>query len=254
MNYDLMMAVLALHSYDDDKTFNQIGNANVTNRSEDGFGFYANSYTYNGETIISFRGSDGYIVGDAWYGWGAGVGAETTQAGLAAQFYQSVVGSAAFPFSTNVTFTGHSLGGGLAGLLAGLYGKTAVVFDNMAYSSAIANTYWDATHPTYPDTIDGMTGLPFVNESHAGVLSTFYAGGGTLAPNTSGISGYQLSGQILQTLGQSTGAVVGQGINWGEGAVDLHSQALLVLNMYADQTSDLDDAWNYGDTPLNYES
>jgi hypothetical protein len=169
MNRDLMLAVLSMHAYSDDRSFNKIGNANVSNRSDESSGFYANSYTYNGETIISFRGTDGNYVGDAWYGWGAGVGAETTQAGLAAKFYQNVVGSAAFPFSTNVTFTGHSLGGGLAGLLAGLYGKTAVVFDNMAYNAAIANTYWDATHPTYPETIDGMTGLPLVNESHAGV-------------------------------------------------------------------------------------
>jgi hypothetical protein len=173
MNYDLMMAVLALHSYDDNEAVKNIGTASFIKPADQGSGFAAYAYTYNGETIISFRGTDGYYVGDAWYGWGGGVGAETTQAGLAAQFYQSVFGSAAFPFSTNVTFTGHSLGGGLAGLLAGLYGKQAVVFDNMAYSSAIANTYWDATHPTYPGTIDGNTGLPVVNESHAGVLSTF---------------------------------------------------------------------------------
>jgi hypothetical protein len=246
MNQDLMLAVLAMDAYNTKGSVGTAVNLNIFISPEMlAAGFSAQAYTYNGETIISFRGTDpGWAaVNDIFNGWSGGAGVQSTQAGLAAQFYQSVVGSAAFPFSTNVTFTGHSLGGGLAGLLAGLYGKQAVVFDNMAYSSAIANTYWDATHPTYPGTIDGITGLPVVNESHAGVLSTFYGGGGALSPNTSGISGYQLSGQILQTIGQSTGAVVGSEVDWGVGGVDKHSQALLVLNMYAEQQTGLDPAW-----------
>jgi pimeloyl-ACP methyl ester carboxylesterase len=59
---------------------------------------------------------------DVLYGWPTGAGDYSTrQATLAAQFYQNVIsngapGSLTLPdlYGANVTFVGHSMGGGLA--------------------------------------------------------------------------------------------------------------------------------------------
>jgi hypothetical protein len=240
---DLMLAVLSMDSY----TYHQegvwkVGNATVFKNADQSYGFAAVAYKYDGQTIISYRGTDGYYLGDAWYSWGGGIiGAESTQAGLAAKFYQDVAGAdnnsgTTFPYSTlgSVVFTGHSLGGGLAGLMAGLYGQEAVVFDNMAYTAAIAKTYNDATH-TIGGGTDPDTGNPtqIIYPENVNVLNTFYNGATPLPTNTSHITGFQLDGQIIQNT-QSTGTVVGGDVDWGLGALNLHSIALLVLNMFAD--------------------
>jgi hypothetical protein len=237
MNKDLMLAVLSMDAY---IPLGTIGNATVISSAPQSNGFAAVAYRYNGQTIISYRGTDGYYLGDAWYGWGGGiVGAETTQAGLAAKFYQDVAGTdgnigTTFPYSTlgSVVFTGHSLGGGLAGLMAGLYGQEAVVFDNMAYTAAINKTYHDATTPTYLVTAGEEQHLE-INPDYQPILNTFYNGQAPLPTTTSHISGFQESGQVLSL--QSTGPVVGAGIDWGFGAISRHSISLLVLNMYAEQ-------------------
>ena len=44
----------------------------------------------------------------------------------------------------SIITTGHSLGGGLAGLVAGSHGKTADVFDNMPFELALLNTHTTA--------------------------------------------------------------------------------------------------------------
>jgi Ca2+-binding RTX toxin-like protein len=232
MNNDLMLAVLSMDTYNPQGTIGLASQLLVQPSLSSGFAAVA--YSYNGQTVISYRGTDGDYLHylDAWYGWGGGFGAESTQAGQAAAFYRSVA-SATFPYSTNVVFTGHSLGGGLAGLMAGLYGKQAVVFDNMAYSGAINQTYFDATHPTI-QTPHG----PIENTSYQSVLDSFYGTAAPIAPNAGSVSGYQENGQILQLLGQSTGTVVGANVDWGTysfNPIALHSMSLLVLNMYADQ-------------------
>lgn len=166
MNYDLMMAVLSMAAYLDDKP--KIGLATRQTVAEpNGYlssGFSAVAYSYNGQTIISYRGTDSFV--DVLTGWTQGLGFASVQAGQAAEFYKSVVGPASFPYSTNVVFTGHSLGGGLAGLMASLYGKQAIVFDNEAYSDASHLIHDTATNPNFG--------------SHQSALDTFY---GNATPN-----------------------------------------------------------------------
>jgi Lipase (class 3) len=244
MNTDLMLAVLAMDAYGAGQN---VGTATVIKHHEEAStGFSAVAYSYNGETVISYRGTDGYYISDAYFGWGAGVGAETTQAGQAAEFYKSVlaatIGNGSFPYSTdgtysanstNIVFTGHSLGGGLAGLLASLYHKQAVIFDNMAYQNAAQIIYDNATTP-----VQYVNGIAIPNDDYQRALDLFYGTANPLAPNISHITGYQEAGQILEF--QSTGTVVGAGVNWGlhvpiSAQISLHSMALLVLNMYAEQ-------------------
>jgi hypothetical protein len=100
-------------------------------------GFYAVSYTVgsgvdgidSGTTVISYRGTDNFGeyynadrgANDILNGWLGGAGTPTSQTSLALEFYQSVTGKSVFEgAAANTIVTGHSLGGGLAGLVSAL--------------------------------------------------------------------------------------------------------------------------------------
>jgi hypothetical protein len=69
------------------------------------------------DTIISYRGTDNLGV-DMAAGYGVGGGnPKEAQAQMAFDFYNVVAGGGD-PTKTNISLTGHSLGGGLAGLAA----------------------------------------------------------------------------------------------------------------------------------------
>jgi hypothetical protein len=141
---DLMLAILAMDSYNrgygagidlganSDTAGTRIGTATVTKNKGDeaaqSAGFYAIAYDWNGQKVIAYRGTDNPtlradpIIGasDIVSGWVAAAGEPTSQVGLALDFYQAVSGHSVFdtPLPSNVILTGHSLGGGLAGLIA----------------------------------------------------------------------------------------------------------------------------------------
>lgn len=111
-----------------------VGNARVISRvSSDpngeaqAAGFYAIAYQWNGETVISYRGTDNPNPlaegSDFWNGWTLGAGfPQASQGGLSIDFFESVVGDGDANFSAfdegagdGVIVTGHSLAGGLAG-------------------------------------------------------------------------------------------------------------------------------------------
>lgn len=85
-------------------------------------GFYAVAYDVGGEAIISYRGTDDllgdfFFDSDTWNGYGTGFGSSTAnQAGMAFDFYNEV-SNGGDPRDANISTTGHSLGGGLAGLV-----------------------------------------------------------------------------------------------------------------------------------------
>ena len=86
--------------------------------------FFATAYTLsNGQTIISFRGTDD--PADILTGWAQGIGYTSSQAILAFRFYQQLQG--ANIYNANIELVGHSLGAGLAGLIADIYGKQAAL-------------------------------------------------------------------------------------------------------------------------------
>ena len=118
-----------------------IGNASVQKNAETELesgvaknaGFYAISYTIGsgvegidaGTTVISYRGTDNFGkyydgdrgANDILNGWLGGAGQTTSQTSLALDFYKSVTGKSVFEgAAANTIVTGHSLGGGLAGL------------------------------------------------------------------------------------------------------------------------------------------
>jgi len=166
MEERLLNAILAMDSYNrgyvsgvnidvagPDGTFNptlggtQLGqytiiNATASNYKDDGF--YAIAYQNGDQIIISYRGTDNFFDdptaggGDILNGYDSGGGfAETAQSKDAIKFYNDVA-AMALP-GTTISITGHSMGGGLAGLVAAIEGKQAIVFDSMAFSGAVGH-------------------------------------------------------------------------------------------------------------------
>jgi fermentation-respiration switch protein FrsA (DUF1100 family) len=152
MNRDLFLSILSLDSYNrgyghrinitGDLT--KLGNATIGIQSDiednsEGVkaGFFAQAYSYQGETIISYRGTDG--LNDVLNGWTVGAGwTDVVQSNLSVEFYKAATGRDVFSptIPTNITLTGHSLGGGLAGFVSMLSGAKAVTFDHMPFVAA----------------------------------------------------------------------------------------------------------------------
>lgn len=102
---ELMYAILAMDSYN--RGYGEgikhgetaIGNAAFVqddiSQEAQAAGFYAAAYSYNNETVISYRGTNssplGEFLKDSLDGWGVGTGnVYEAQGVLAAKFYQSV--------------------------------------------------------------------------------------------------------------------------------------------------------------------
>ena len=124
-------------------------------------GFFAQEYTSDdGETVVAYRGTDDAFdlspIGttDVRNGFGIGAGLPHGPQGKAAvDFYNSIIGDGD-PYTSPVQVTGQSLGGGLAGYVAALYGKDATIFAHMPYDAAAQNAYDLATVGQFEATLD----------------------------------------------------------------------------------------------------
>lgn len=162
-------------------------------------GFYAVAYNYNGETIISYRGTNddpglfggGYGT-DINHGYTIAVGNPTgAQAQLALDFYQLVAGGIGNVLTADISLTGHSMGAGIAAFVAALYGKDADVFDNMPYelAAAIANDGTTSSHTLWGST---DTSTPIYQQ----LWNEIYGVGVTKwEPDFSGITNYYIPEQ-----------------------------------------------------------
>jgi serralysin len=103
--------------------------------------FQAATYQLAGDPttrILAFRGTDDLADVPSWLG-GAGLTGWPTQFPDAEAYY------ATWATTAHVSLTGHSLGGGLAGYIAGLYDKPAYTFDAMPFEFA-AEVRYDQLH------------------------------------------------------------------------------------------------------------
>ena len=271
INATLFKAILAMDSYN--RGYGQglilpnvvfgttkIGNAIISNDSLNtsatnggvAAGFYAISYNYNGQTIISYRGTNADSVSnffnDAWNGYSTGGGSPfSTQAKLAIKFYNAVAGS------SNVSLTGHSLGGGLAGFIGGLYGKSVDIFDNMTYENAVNNAFTIASDPAKYAIVGVLDGTYQSRLDDALALrSDIYGAMTPWQPSFIGSAWYTtgeilqglLPARVLQTIGiiavdSYAGAV--------RSPVDLHDMPLFILSRYAEiehSLNGLSDNWH----------
>lgn len=254
MNRDLTLAILAMDSYyrsygkgikldrADTPTTAEIGRTlgNVSiiahsnselNSDEVAAGFYAIAYRWNGETIISYRGTDNQfannnIGGDVPNGWLMGVGmAATPQAKMAVDFYNSVVTilGGGDPRLAPITTTGHSLGGGLAGFVSGLHNRSGVLFDNMAFELAVNEAYKSANGSNQPLL------WPDIKES-------IYGSGPTWTPSIAALKTIYTKGEILEAdrLLQTTGqTALDPHVTGLSPFTEYHSMALLVALEWA---------------------
>jgi hypothetical protein len=153
LNRDLFLAILSMDSYNRgygrginfgqntgqasrNEVGSRLGNATILRDANDAegkaqaAGFYAIAYQVSGvsgiadgTTVIAFRGTDtagGALLTDVFNGWSLGGGLPSTQSDLMIKFYQAVARSQGVTEdwrTANITTTGHSLGGGLAGLV-----------------------------------------------------------------------------------------------------------------------------------------
>ncbi len=195
------------------------------------------------EIIFAYRGTDepwsdgftGWPLGSGWYD------SPQSQADLAFGFFNDVMADISEPThefhyasSADVVFTGHSLGGGLAGLVASINELPAFVFDSMPFTQAANKLYGDVTGPynylywkalAYPDGI--------VHEPSFDLIQSAALENEALAPLRWGTPFGPLGGAVL------TSDIESQRIGQDEikaGVItdiyDLHSQALLTIALH----------------------
>ena len=96
-------------------------------------GFEAISFQRGNEIVISYAGTDPTSLGDLWADVTLASGFGSSQLDQAALYYLQV--KAANPGAT-ISFTGHSLGGGLAAVMGVLFDRQAVTFDQAPFTNS----------------------------------------------------------------------------------------------------------------------
>ena len=168
MTRELFLAILSLDSYNrgygsgvpglSDAIGTQIGTATIAATPEDvdkarAAGFYGISYTVGsgvediaaGTTVITYRGTDNFTpnetsgASDITQGWVASLGVPTGQVRMALDFYTAASGNSIYDGAqSDVILTGHSLGGGLAGIVSSLSHTQGLGFDHMPFGAITA--------------------------------------------------------------------------------------------------------------------
>ena len=206
-------------------------------------GFSARVYKGpGGQIVISYAGTE---IGSSALGTAAdflsgniplAAGSASSQALAAAQLYQQVKAEQ----SGNITFTGHSLGGGLASVMAVWFNRPAYVFAPAPFQNSA-----DATQATtLPDILSLNRALPNVRfqlGSMADLALLNYNPATDFASREANVKAYAVKGELLE-------ALLG-GLNWIEGSstplynnpvnaldkgdkhsIDLHVAALITPN------------------------
>ncbi len=250
-NEDLICAIRAMDSYNrgynaglkiDNNTV--IGDAQISTAKGDAeaqdAGFFAQAYTWNNETIISYRGTDvlpglnlslfnpaSWTDIAAWSIW-ISANCNTSQAKLAAEFYRSIQQSVGGSIET----TGHSLGGALAGFVAAIYGGSSTTFEHIDYQLAV-DTLYNAVTLGIPNSL----GVRVIDNA---ALAYYYGGANPWEPNYSGIKGFALQGEIAGQTRSDTPQTISIADDVVLGGISRHSQALLVTMMFGENRSDQD--------------
>ncbi|MDP2810697.1 MAG: hypothetical protein Q8O34_11165 [Rhodocyclaceae bacterium] len=106
--------------------------------ASNGTGFEASAFgngtdlASSSEIVISFAGTDGFWTADQFANFGLTIGWGADQLVQAADYYLAV--KAANP-DAGITFTGHSMGGGLAALMGVFFGSRAIAFDQAPFAN-----------------------------------------------------------------------------------------------------------------------
>ena len=241
MSYISDFSLLALRAY---STFGSASGLNIEqNRPavpagwqelewypDDGGGFSYGIYKNGSEIAIAYAGTNEGVDWGSNVFTGAGLGStQITKATIAYLQAQERYGS-------NITFTGHSLGGGLASVMAVWFDRPAVVFDEAPFELTALNPVVMAAIATAMN-LSGYAVPALMDFINSYTLA--------YAAREAKVQNYYLQGEALEVLRTLLPTVVGAGQNHKveanidalpspSMAIDLHSQALLAAMLVSD--------------------
>ena len=197
-------------------------------------GFEAVSFTDGSEIVISYAGTDpSDVFGDWLTNLGLGLGLDADQLNEAALYYLQV--KEANPGAT-ISFTGHSLGGGLAALMAVFFDEQAVTFDQAPFFNAASTGMRDQLIHYLNEHGYSTSALSVL----APELLSFNGYSDTSGVRGTNVTGYFVESEALQNL-QPPLLTIGTQTNLPQNStgldllgVDLHSQALLTAFLQND--------------------
>lgn len=222
----------------------------VDERKIEPSGFEATYFTNGTEIVISFAGT-----GAGWGDWINGntplaIGVLGTQLKEAADYYLQI--KAANPNAT-ITLTGHSLGGGLAALIAVMFDETAVTFDQAPFNQSAL--FFSETTPVTGEVTTTSVALALrqyladhVSASQLTKLDAYITANtnnsspitaDTVAGRADNVTNINVVGEILSDLPLFNR--IGTEANIGNShadvsAINLHSQALLTAMLQSGDT------------------
>ena len=143
-NYEIGLSVISAAVYQYQRPFENliandgfiegIGANEITHTYNASSGFEASAYSYDGKIVIAFAGTNTDEWQDIWADIGIGLlGSLNAQVIEAAKFYLDIKAQ----YGDNIVFTGHSLGGGLASLMAVFFNRPATTFDEVSFRLAV---------------------------------------------------------------------------------------------------------------------
>ncbi len=208
-------------------------------------GFEASTYRNGTDVVISFAGTDFSQPGTDFLHGNIPLffGIVSDQLKQAAEYYLQVKA-----LNPNVTITGHSLGGGIAALIAVFFGETAFTFDQAPFAATAQMSSQGAVILKAYLLANGHTETELVGLSN--FIAQQQAADGI--PNSGLVTNYNVQGEIVSLgsfarIGNSASIPQGTPFNvFDVGfATDLHSQALLTgllqSNLTAPQGQSLSD-------------
>ncbi len=143
----------------------------LSRERDDSSGYEASAYRNGTEIVIAFAGTD---EPEDWAANFSLATAVWTAAQLykAAEFYARI--RQANPEAA-ISFTGHSLGGGLAALMGVFFDRAAVTFDPAPFRASANNDTRQDLRDYLARTLNPATGTPLLTDELAAALDTFYS-------------------------------------------------------------------------------
>jgi hypothetical protein len=208
-------------------------------------GFEAISFQNGTDVVISYSGTDPnkanpLTSADGRTNAALAAGNWSEQLLLAAEYFLQV--KTANPSATNITLTGHSLGGGLAALVGVFFGVTATTFDQAPFAKSATALSGNAT---------ALRDLLLANGHTAediAPLTTFLqlrsVGNSSFIPRSESIDTIRVAGEFLDggfagfsAIGNPATTIVPGPANWFLSSFDLHSQSLLTAFLQSAQAA-----------------
>jgi len=204
-------------------------------------GFEAVALRKGNDIVISYAGTyEKDISGDIFADIGLATGVGSVQLLQAAEYYLQV--KAENSNATSITFTGHSLGGGLAALMGVFFGQQAVTFDqapfarsakfNLLTSDIAANLKAGLLASGHTEAeLSGLTNFLQLRATNGGI------------PNSTLVTNINVQGEFLAGVPWNTPDRIGTtllDINNSASGVsgsELHAQSLLTAFLQSDETA-----------------